>query len=752
VNCHQPDGCQCWHYWNFIDAYKITFSSGFFLACINGACSINNGPAGASITKSASNVQCFEINPSVSERVMSTAFGTNGQGTSNELYNVAITTNAQNPFTYFNWPYSITDVNAGKYLLDGTNFSFSAPTKSLAQLQSNLQKWQSARQEDLYRRFLDGTTSSGFLCGAGLSYSSTNTSLTDATGANRAWGYVIKQFGMIFMHPVAPINGYAIDPFSITTANTQPVQNSDTLSIVSRSNDVSCSGPGNGYSAVTESFTISSGTTWSLQGTQQTTFGENLGNEWSVSANLQIGSSWGPSMSQVNIDASYTSDRTSTSQTVTATTTSSNGGKIQNTNVQLPFVCPKGPNYNVGIQCSFSAGAAWSTSFASVAWQSHGTYTLVSGKQFKVPMGGTVSGTLISTDIQIYDVMCEGVYYASYVCQLDPGTIIQCTGEYNATQYYTTQQTYDSHGKPKGITITELASYQYAALGSPIPNAVLDSCAQIQEACSNLVVATPPPPLSPPLAPPLPAAASSSFNVVQVTSYSQMLQIAQSYEEVHLLLGTGYDTPFLNVSSVLASLMPYLEAIQNKAKGEWLLIWGGSQPTSGLAWAGPGRIPSMAADIKYLVAQIKQLFDVKVLVVASDGFALNICDYCFLVPPALQQLAPSTNATIYAGASLNSSTSKAVLVGGTRYYLSSDFVGNINSPGILRTLMVAGGGTAQQQELSYASSASLPWRYFPSQPISPIDAILPLLVQNNIAVQEADGSYCGNCDMMRNRR
>ena len=637
-------------------------------------------------------------------------------------------------------------MNTGNYLLDGTNISFSAPTKSITQLQSNLLKYSASRREDLYSKFLDGTTSSGFLCGAGLSYTS-NVSVTDSTGTSRLWSFTIKQLGLLFMHPIAPINGFDIKPFTVITANTQPVQNSDSITIVSSSNDIPCSGPGNGYSAVNEQFSVSKGTSWSLSGSQQKTFGENLGNQWSVSSNVQIGSTFNPILNgQVNIQASYASIRTSTFQATTSTSTSSSGGLITNTNVNLPFVCPKGPNYSRGIQCTFSAGAAYSTSFSQIPWSSRGVFTLISGKQFEVPIGGVVSGQVISDAVQIYSVECEGVFYSSSACQRTPGSIIQCAGQFG-TQYYTTQQAYNSRGFPSGIIITDLPLSNYSALGSPQPNAILDTCAEIQEGCGNLVTSNPPSPMTPPSAPPTTASTSTqSFSQVQVTSYSQMLLIARSFNSVSLLVGTGYDAPFSNVSSVLATMMPYLQAIQNQAGGQpWLLIWPGSQPTTGRPWFGPGRIPSMAADVKYLMAQIKQLFNVQIMVVASDGYDVNICDYCFLVPPSLQQLDPSTNATIYAGAHINATTSQMVLLGGTRYYLSADLVGNINSPGIIKSMLVAGGGNAQLQELQYASGAGVKWRYFPSQPPSAIDSIMPVLMQNDIATIQADGSYCGNC-------
>ena len=521
--------------------------------------------------------------------------------------------------------------------------------------------------------------------------------------------------------------------------------NSESITIVSRSNDIVCSGPGNGYSAVTESFSISKGTSWQLSGSQQKTFGENLGNEWQVGTDVQLGSTFNPVVNlQVNIRASYSSQRTSTIQTTTSTSTFSSGGLVTNNNVALPFVCPKGPNYNRGIQCSFSAGAAYSSSFKSIPWSSSGVFTLVSGKQFKVPIGGVVSGQLISDAVQIYSVECEGIYYSSSACQLNPGAIVQCTGEYGQ-QYYTTRQTFNSRGFPTGIVITDLAPSNYSAFGSPVPNVILDSCAEIQEGCGNLVNSSPPPPMAPPMTPPI-SISTQPFSQVQIASYAQMLQIARSFRSVSLLLGSGYDSPFSNVSQVLATMMPYLQAIDRGANGQqWLLIWGGSQPTSGRPWSGPGRTPSMAADVKYLIAQIKQLFNVQIMVVASDGYEVNICDYCFLVPPSMQQIDPSTNATIYAGAHINATTSQMVLLGGTRFYLSSDFVGNINSPGIINTLLVAGGGNSQLQELQYASGAGVKWMYFPSQPPSAIDSIMPVLLQNDIATIQADGSYCGNC-------
>ena len=140
------------------------------------------------------------------------------------------------------------------------------------------------------------------------------------------------------------------------------------------------------------------------------------------------------------------------------------------------------------------AGATAALGFNDVSWSSHSVYTLISGKSFNVSIGGSLSGTYISDNIEVYSTECSGVFYTSQACQQAPGTIIQCDGliaPLGLGSIYTTAEAIDPvSGQPTGVQIYKLTSAQYAAAGSPAPNLIIDTCTEIIQACPN----TPPSP------------------------------------------------------------------------------------------------------------------------------------------------------------------------------------------------------------------------------------------------------------------
>ena len=223
-----------------------------------------------------------------------------------------------------------------------------------------------------------------------------------------------------------------------------------------------------------------------------------------------------------------------------------------------------------------------------------------------------------------------------------------------------------------------------------------------------------------------------------------MQQTALQFPEVHLFLGNGPDAQYANAATVLASMAPYLEAIQNRIAASYP---GQQQPPWLAIWPGNSAVASVQ-DLGWLMAQIKAKYNCKLMAVISDGSTNNICDYCFTVPPNLMQKFQN-GTTVYEGA-LFSSSGAATLIGGTRFYLSGDFAGNQNQAGILTSLFEVGGGGNQLAEFRVAANAGVPWRYFPAVALNsyvygstygPMSSIMPVLVANNQAEYLSDGTY-----------
>ena len=368
------------------------------------------------------------------------------------------------------------------------------------------------------------------------------------------------------------------------------------------------------------------------------------------------------------------------------------------------------------------------------------TFTLISGNTFSAPIGGTVSGTHSSNQVEVYNSLCNGVYYSSRACNQPAGTYIQCQDEFNQPTIYTTAEIYnDWTGQPIALEIFKVSEQAYVAAGSPPPGLVIGTCVEIIQACSNQPVSPPfPPRPATPLASPslpVPPPTINAAGPLHISSYDDMVAKSQAYinNGIYLFLGNGPTAQYANLSATFASMQPYLDAAQTKANGgPFLAIWGGNPPLS------------LAPDLGELMQLVKQKYNAKLLAVISDGTMNSLCDICFIVPPAQRQTYGVGGAVVYSG------VSNGQLIGGSRFYLSSDFTGNATAPRLLTSVFVVGGGNDQLAELKYANVAKVPWRYFQAQAgnfsaygslYGPVDSAISLLASVGLAVKASDGTY-----------
>lgn len=164
------------------------------------------------------------------------------------------------------------------------NWANTTSPESLEQLVDDLAKWRYTETgqspENAYSTFLDGSTSSGLLCGLAGEFGYNGKFGLNNVDQNSA----ILTLGMLFMLPLSPSAN--IPPATVNIQNPQPVSSNGGLTL-SQTVSVPCPGPG----AVVDSssLSISQGDTWSITASTSNTYGYSLTNAWSASASLTIG-------------------------------------------------------------------------------------------------------------------------------------------------------------------------------------------------------------------------------------------------------------------------------------------------------------------------------------------------------------------------------------------------------------------------------------------------------------------------------
>ena len=209
------------------------------------------------------------------------------------------------------------------------------------------------------------------------------------------------------------------------------------------------------------------------------------------------------------------------------------------------------------------------------------------------------------------------------------------------------------------------------------------------------------------------------------------------YTQVTLFLGYGIDVQYASPITALAAAAPYLDRIQARANGgRWLAVWGGDPPDASN--------PSLG----YLMQLIKQRYNADLAAVISDGRPNALCDWCFFDPDP--EVTPDGQTTVYGGVSASGD-----LQGGSRYYLGAPFA----TTGILKSIVVMGGGSIALQELQYADSVNIttvnsvaatgiPWRYVPSaalfpvynSTLGPVNDLVDTFVAQGTALRAEDGT------------